>query len=230
VAVGAERYVHDPRPHPRHILRGEAERGDGTGPIALHENVCVANEPGKRLARGRLAQIEMRRQLAAAGVDDERFHPRQMRRGDQQDIGAVHGEGAPAHRAGDDARQIEHLDAAKRAFGNREGLRRGIADLLDRQKRKLGDGVTLRMLIPLGERPAHRDHESGIGGRLLQRLGAPSIKRALHRGPLVGAVEQRKRPVAVMRQIGIRQLPIEIAWLSAALPIDIYPVSVPRTL
>jgi hypothetical protein len=37
-----------------------------------------------------------------------------MRSGDQQDIGAMGGERAPAHGPGDDARQVEHAHAGQR--------------------------------------------------------------------------------------------------------------------
>jgi len=46
-----------------------------------------------------------------------------MRRRDQQHLGPMRGKRAPAHRAGDDAREIEHLDAGKGTIGHGQGLR-----------------------------------------------------------------------------------------------------------
>jgi hypothetical protein len=51
--------------------------------------------------------------------------------------------------------------------------------------------------------PARGHDKAGLGGGGLQRLGAPSIERALDRRALVPAAEQGKRSIAVMRQIGM---------------------------
>ena len=95
VAIGAERDVDDPGPHFCDLLRAEAMRRDCAGPIALNENVGVAHQRRERVARAWFAQIERCRQFAAAGVDDERQHRRQMCRGDQQHVGAVRGSVRP---------------------------------------------------------------------------------------------------------------------------------------
>jgi hypothetical protein len=116
--------------------RAEAERRDGAGPITLHEDVRSAQQRGKRLAPAAPAQIDGRRQFSPSGVDDERLHRRQVRRGDQQHVGSMCRERAAAHRTGNDARQVEHLDARERAIGRAHGLRRCIADLIDGEERQ----------------------------------------------------------------------------------------------
>src|SRR5205807_1436805 len=67
------------------------------------------------------------------------------------------------------------------------------------------------MLIPLGERPAGGNDQPGIGGRGLQRLALPSIERALHRGSVMSAAEQREQSIAMMRQIGMQPDPTAVA-------------------
>ena len=67
-------------------------------------------------------------------------------------------ERAAAHRTGNDARQIEHLDSRERAIGRPHGLYRCIADLIDGEERKARDRAALRMRVPLGERPARGHH------------------------------------------------------------------------
>jgi hypothetical protein len=106
--------------------------------------------------------------------------------------------------------QVEHPDPGKRAIGRRQRLRRGFSDPVDREERKARDRATLRMRIPLGERAAHRNHEAGLGGRLLERFCAPSSKHALDRWLIVAAAEQREHPVAVMRQIRMQAHPAAV--------------------
>jgi hypothetical protein len=62
----------------------------------------------------RVAQIELAGPFATAGIDHQRRNRRQVRSRDQQHIGAVGGQRAPCHRAGDDAREVEHADAGQR--------------------------------------------------------------------------------------------------------------------
>ena len=89
IAVGADRHADDARPQLRSLLGAEAVLRDRAGPVALHENVGFAQQRGELLPRARVAQVEMRGQLAAPVVDHQRFHRRQVRRGDQQHVGAV---------------------------------------------------------------------------------------------------------------------------------------------
>ena len=54
-----------------------------------------------------------------------------MLRGDEQHIRAMRGERAPAHRACDDTREVEHAHACERSVTRRQRLRRRITDFLD---------------------------------------------------------------------------------------------------
>jgi len=123
----------------------------------------------------------------------------------------VRGERAAAYGAGNDAREVEHLDACQRPFGRRQRPRRRLADLIEGEEGKAGDSAALRKAIPLGERAARGHDKAGLGSGGLQRLGAPSIERALYGRALVPAAEQGKRSVAVMGQIGMEPHPPAIA-------------------
>ena len=130
----------------------EAVLGDGARPIALDENIGLPQQRCERLAAGGLAQIDLRRELAAPGVDHQRLHRRQMRGRDVEHVGAVGRERAPAHRAGDDARQVQHLDAGERPLARGQRLRRRVADPLDAEQRQARDRAALRMRVPFRER------------------------------------------------------------------------------
>src|SRR6266508_6082610 len=133
-----------------------------------------------------------------------------MRCRDEQHIGSVCGERATTHRAGNDTRQVEYLDARKGAVGRGQGLRRCIANLIDGEEWEAGDRAALRMLIPLGERAACGHHEAGVGGGSLERLSVPSVECALYCHSVVTAAEPREHPIAVMRQIGMQPHPTAI--------------------
>ena len=93
-----------------------------------------------------------------------------MRRRDQQHIGSMRRERATAHRAGNDARQVEDLDAGKRTISRVQRPRRCVADPIDGEQREASERTALGMLIPLGKRPARGDDEAGLGGGSLERL------------------------------------------------------------
>ena len=81
-----------------------------------------ASRPASARAAVGVAQIDGGRELAAAVVDDQRLHRRQVPRRHQQHVGAVRRERAAAHRPRDHAREIEHPDAGERAVAGRQGL------------------------------------------------------------------------------------------------------------
>ena len=116
-----------------------------------------------------------------------------------------------AHRTGNDARQVEHLDARERALGRAHGLYRCIADLIDGEGRQARDRAALRMRVPLGERPARGHHQAGVGGGSLERLAAPLIEGALDGRSVMAAAEQGEHPVAMMGQIGMKPHPTPVA-------------------
>jgi hypothetical protein len=43
MAIGGERHIDDAGANLRDLIRAEAERGDGARPVALYENVGVAD-------------------------------------------------------------------------------------------------------------------------------------------------------------------------------------------
>src|SRR5262249_17753102 len=111
VAEGAQRDDDDPRAKLRERLRREASRAERPGPIALGEHVTLSHDPAQGFHILRLPQVEVRRELAVAGVVLLVPEVRQMRRGDLQDVGTVLGERARARRPGEHASEIEHTDA-----------------------------------------------------------------------------------------------------------------------
>src|SRR5262245_62450922 len=122
----------------------------------------------------------------------------------------MNGERATTHRTGNDAGQVQHLDARKGALGRTQRLRRCIANLIDGEERKAGDRTALWMLVPLGERSAGSHNEAGVGGGSLERLTAPFIECALDRRSLMAAAEQGEHPVAMMGQVGMQPHPTTV--------------------
>ena len=212
VAIGADRDADDAGPQLRRLLGAEAVLGDRAGPVALHENVGLTQQRGELLPRARVAQIEMRGKLAAAVVDHQRFHRRQMRRGDQQHVGAVRSERAPAHRPGNHAGEVQHLDAGQRAVsaGSGSGGASPIFSMLNG-----GSSATAR---PCGcashssnERVAVTTRPATARRRPRTLISIPSIQRPLHRSAVVVAAEQLERAVAMMRQVGVQPHPAAVA-------------------
>ena len=118
-----------------------------------------------------------------------------MRCGDKKHLGAMRGERAAAHRTGDDAGEVEHLDAGERAIRRGEFLGGASPIFSMRKQRQLRDRLALRMAIPFGERAARGDDETGFGGRGLERLGRQTVERALHRGLVVGTPSSFRSPL-----------------------------------
>ena len=89
--------------------------------------------------------------------------------------------------------------------------RRRVADPLDGEQRQVRDRAALRMAIPFVERSARGDDEARLGGGGFQRLALPAVKRALHGGFIVRALQQRQQAAAMMRQIGVQPHPAAVA-------------------
>ncbi|MNL09252.1 hypothetical protein D3C87_1300050 [compost metagenome] len=168
----------------------------------------------------RVAQVELAGPLAAPGIDHQRRDSRQVRRRHQQHVGAVRGQRAPRHRAGDDPREVEHAHAGQRAgididlgMGRqrRQGLRRRLADLLDGHRRQPGNGLRLRMRAPGVVGPHGGHHEPGVRGGGLECLGLPAAQRRAHRILVMRALEQAQHAVAVMGEIGVQPDPAPVA-------------------
>ena len=71
VPIGRQRDADDAGAQPRHLLGRKALGRDRAGPITLHENIGAGDQSLECPASGRLGQVDVRRQLAAAGVHDE---------------------------------------------------------------------------------------------------------------------------------------------------------------
>ena len=112
MAKGAERHIDQPRPDRGQCLGRQAATTECPRPVALRENIRICL-PGRAECRHQRcsAQIEMRRELAVAGVEFLVAKIRQMRAGDLEHIGAVLRERARACWAGKHPRQVEHADA-----------------------------------------------------------------------------------------------------------------------
>ena len=136
----------------------------------------------------------------------------------------MRGERAAAHRTGNDAGEVEHLDVGERTVRAAKFARRRVADLLDGQQRQLGDRAALRMIVPFGERAACGDDQPGFGGGGFERFRLPAVERALHRGLVVRDAEKFEEPAAMMRQIGMQ--PREAAVAAAIKPGDVVVVFV----
>jgi hypothetical protein len=118
---------------------------------------------------------------------------------------------APAHRTGDDARQVQYPDAGQRAICRRKRLSRRVTDSVDGKEWKLRDGAPLGVLIPLGKRAAGGNHEASLSRRRFQALCIPSIERALDRFAVVAAAKQGEQPVSVVRETGMKSSPSAVA-------------------
>ncbi len=215
MAIGGQRDIDDARPGARRRLGAEAQRREPARPIALQEDIGAVQQLVQRVLVVGVAQIELAGPLAAAGVDHQRRDRRQVRRGDQQHVGAMGGQRAPGNRAGDDAGELEHPHAGQRAGVLRRQVRqrhrRCVADPLDDDRRQLAQRGGLRMAIPFVEAAHRRDHHARIRSRGLERLGVPFAQRGLHLVLLIGAAEQAQHAVAVMQEVGVQPDPAAIA-------------------
>ena len=134
-----------------------------------------------------------------------------MRRSDKQHVGAVRGQRPPAHRSRNDAGEVEHLDAGEWPLGSGQGFGRRVADLLDRKRRQRGDRLSLRVVIPFGERAAGGDDKTGCRRRVFEFFRLPTVERALHRSAIMFAAEQLEQSTAVVRQISVQPHPAPVA-------------------
>jgi hypothetical protein len=117
---------------------------------------------------------------------------------------------APADRAGNDARKVEHLDAGERAIGRPERFWRRVADFFNAEQREFRHRAALRVTVPFGERSARGHDKAGFGRRGFQRLGPPTIKCVLHRLLIMFTAKQLEEATAMMRQISMQPRPTAI--------------------
>jgi hypothetical protein len=204
VAVGRQRDGDDAGTDLGTRLRREPERGHPARPIPLHEDVRLSQQAAEPLAVLLGAQVERGRELAATGVRVQQRKSGQMRRRDAHNVGAVRRKRAAAHRAGDDARQIEHADARQRPLaGGWQRAGRRFADLADLEQRKLRYRAPLRMRGPFCRRARHAGNQLGVGGRRLEFLALPFGQRGLHGLALIGAAEQLQHALAMVQKVGV---------------------------
>ena len=210
MAERAERHVDQPRPQCRQFLGRQPAHAERARAIALREHIRLAHQSAQDIDIALLAQIEMRRQLAVAGVEFLVAEIGQMRRGDLQHVRAVLGQRARAGRAGEHARQVEHADARERPIAGRQRLRRAVADPHDLHQRQRGDGGGLRMLRPFRLRPHHAAGALGGDDRLLQVGGVPVQHRARHRIAILRHAEHAERGGAMVGEVAVQVAPAAI--------------------
>jgi hypothetical protein len=142
-----------------------------------------ANQRSQAVAPRRSSQIDMYAQLAAARIGDV-VDVGQVGRIHQHHVGAVGSQRAPGHRAGEDARQIEHSKAAQRGVAGCMGWPRpaqfmiGAFNGLERQRGLVGEGSGPERVRPTGRSCAPRRRQ---GRRPLRRSRSPA--RASRPGP-----------------------------------------------
>src|SRR5262249_48018344 len=135
-----------------------------------------------------------------------------MRGGQKQHLGTVGRERAAADRAGDDAREVEHLDAGQwPAATRRQRPWRGVAGLVDAEERQPGGGETLAGGVPYVGRGGHGNPQAGLGRGGLERLRLPTVELALHARAVVVAAEQLERAGTMVRQVGVHAHPTAVA-------------------
>ena len=168
------------------------------------------------------AQIDEGRELAAAVVDHQRAHLRQMRGRHQQHVGAMRRERASAHRAGDHAGEIEHAHA-----GERPVARAAAAAAAHRRCARSRTPEAPATARPCGC-ASHSANERVIVTTSPASAAAvsnaspcqPSSARCTASRVIVAA-EQLQHAVAVMREVGVQPHPAPVA--AAVEPGDLVP-------
>jgi len=130
-------HIHEPLS----ALEGQLRQGSGAisqfleraGAVAVDDDISLEQQFLEYLAARRRLEVEIRAVLAHVDVDLEEGHVGQVRRRHLQHVGAVLGQDARDDRPGDDAAQLEDLDAAEDAvlgarlvLGQRDGRRGGL--------------------------------------------------------------------------------------------------------
>ncbi len=199
VTEGADRQVDKPRPQLGQRLRAEAQAVQAGGFPRLHEHVGAAHQfaqPG-RVVGG--TQVDVGVAFADAGVEQLQQRVGLQRRGHPQHFGAMLGQGARGHRAGDDVGRVDHPQVIQRAAAAARRLGRAVADLLDADHRRARQQRALRVPAPFPGAAGGNAGQAPGGkgffefGRLPQGHGPADGRRG------VGAVQQLQRAVAQVR-------------------------------
>ena len=201
VAEGRERHVDDAGPELGHRLGREAVSGDGAGPVALAEDIGLADEPAQPLRVRLEAEIERRRELAAAHVLHEHLDAGQMGGGDLHHVRAVLGERPPAHGSRDHAGEIQHANPRQRPGARGQGLGRRGPDADDLQRQEHGQRLGMRMGLPLLGHAQHARAHLGARERVLELGRLPALDGRRHRVALLLHPEEAQHALAVVGKL-----------------------------
>ena len=178
-------------------------RGQRARAIRLGEHVGPARERLQRRDAFRAPQVDVRRQLADAGIELDHAGVGQVRGAYLEHVGAVLGEAAGAGGARQHAREVQHAHPRQRPGRRGERLGRRVADALDLEQRLSRDCFGVRMARPL--LPAAHESGTAAGGmdRLLERLALPCCARFLGIRPVGPGIENPQGGVTVVREVAV---------------------------
>ena len=163
-----------------------------------------------------------------------------MRRVHEHHVGAIGGECPSGHRAGEDAREVDHVHTGQRTrvrVQGRQTARRRVADAVEGNQRLRRDGRAMRMSIPRVEAAQRGDDQARVGRGLFERERILRCEcsndivarhRVARRQP-----EQAKRAIAVVREVRMNAHPAAAARVQAGIllprrrntPVDREPVA-----
>ena len=172
--------------------------------ITLREDIGLRQQFAQLRPSLFAGELDESRELAAAGVDGEPGDRRQIGAIDQQHVGAMRRERAAGDGTCDHAREIEHADAGERALARGPGFGRRLADLLDREHRKLSERFGMRRRRPFFRRAHEGNHGAAGIGRGLERLAVPPRQRRLDLLALRLASQHLADGGAVMGEVGVQ--------------------------
>src|SRR3954466_1489573 len=161
-----ERYAYDAGTQRGERFRREAPRRERRGPVRLGKDVALQNEALERSPVLRAPEVELRRQLADAGIDIHRTRAGQMGGADLQNVGAMLGQAARARRAREHAGKVEHADPFEGSCAFRHFFGRRVCDPHDLDERARRDGNRLRVPLPIHSAA----HEAGAASGGVDRV------------------------------------------------------------
>ena len=213
MAPRAQRYVHDAGAQFRCPRRREPTLGNTARPITLNEDVGAFEQHRQRCLALALAQIDVRRELAASSIHIEARNIGEMRPRHAQHIRTMRRQRTPTYGSGKHSRQVQHTHGGERPSAGRQRTRRCVADLHDLDKWQARDGHALRMGCPFRRRAHHGADKTSPRDFILVVLTAPAFQRVRDRLPLVGHTEHVENALAMMREIRMEANPAAIARL-----------------
>ena len=146
------------------------------GAVGLQEHVASGGQGAQLRHAGRVVQVQQRRTFAAAQVGD-RPDVGQLGAVEHQHLGAPIGQQPRGHRAGQDAREVQHPQAVqRRGAAAVPAPGRGVADAGQGHQRLGGHGLGRGRGIPVVEAAQRAGHAAGRGHRGLEGLGRPAAQ------------------------------------------------------